>query len=86
MLKLKFAKDNLSWSTPKWNIVLQSDETNINLFDSDDCVYMRRPVGQRYNYKYQCPTIKLGVCNIMLWGCFLICGDETLRVIDGRMD
>lgn len=50
--RLKFAKSHLSWTQEKWNTVLWSDESKFNLFGSDGRVYVRRPVGQRYNVKY----------------------------------
>ena len=31
---------------------------------------VRRPIGDRFNPKYQLPTVKHGGGNVMVWGCF----------------
>ena len=66
--RLKFARTHLDWSVADWGRVLWSDESKFNLFSSDGIRYVRRPLGQRNNPKYQVPTVKHGGGSVMVWG------------------
>lgn len=81
-----FARTHLSWTVEKWNTVLWSDESKFMLFGSDGRTYVRRPVGKRYDFKYQVPTVKHGGGNIMVWGCFFRSGVGPIIEINGKMD
>jgi transposase len=63
-----FAKDHLHWTKEEWAKVLWSDESKFNLFSSDGVRYVRRPVGKRYDVRYQVPTVKHGGGSLMVWG------------------
>lgn len=66
--RLSFARRFQHWSKSDWEKVLWSDESKFNLFSSDGIRYVRRPKGQRYNPRYQVPTVKHGGGSIMVWG------------------
>jgi transposase len=84
--RIKFAQQHLHWTTQKWNTVLWSDESKFNVFGSDGRSYVRRPVGKRYHFKYQKPTVKHGGGNVMVWGCFSRSGTGPIIKIEGKMD
>ena len=63
----KVCKEHLNWTPQQWSKVLWSDESKI--FGSDGVRYIRRPPGERFNPKYQLPTVKHDGGN-MVWGCF----------------
>lgn len=66
--RLEFARAHKDWSVGDWGRVLWSDESKFNLFSSDGIRYVRRPLGQRNNPKYQIPTFKHGGGSVMTWG------------------
>ena len=68
--RLEFAKKHLLWTPKEWSKVLWSDESKYLLFGNDGVNYVRRPNGEKFNIKYQLPTVKHGGGNIMVWGCF----------------
>lgn len=84
--RILFAKTHLHWTSKDWRKVLWSDESKFMMFGSDGIKYIRRPVGQRINPKYQLPTVKHGGGNIMVWGCFSRDIIGPLYRIDGVMD
>ena len=84
--RVVFAKKYLNWTTEDWARVLWSDESKFNLFSSDGIQYVRRPVNQRDNIRYQVPTVKHGGGNVMVWGCFSRKEVGPLCRIQGKMD
>jgi hypothetical protein len=68
--RLAFAKEHIGWTPQMWRDVLWSDESKYSLFGSDGIHYVRRPVGKRFDYRYQIPTVKHGGGSVMVWGCF----------------
>ena len=66
--RLQFARRHRNWDQLQWGRVLWSDESKFNLFSSDGVQYVRRPVGQRYDSRYQVPTVKHGGGSVMVWG------------------
>lgn len=84
--RIKFAKEHINKTSKDWAKVLWSDESKFMLFGSDGIKYVRRPVNQRYDPKYQLPTMKHGGGNVMVWGCFSRDVIGPLHRIDGIMD
>ncbi|CAK9829579.1 Transposable element Tcb1 transposase, partial [Anthophora retusa] len=85
--RLQFAKNYQHWTVQYWKKVLFSDESKFKLFGSDGKQYVRRPVGTRYNFKYQIPTVKHGGGGgVMVWGAFSYEGVDPLIEIEGVMD
>lgn len=66
--RIMFAKTHQNWTSIEWSKVLWSDESKFNLFSSDGIKYVRRPKNERYNIRYQVPTVKHGGGNVMVWG------------------
>lgn len=84
--RLKFAEIHSGWSQEKWRNVLWSDETKINLFNSDRGLHtVRRPTNTAYNPKYTIKTVKHGGGNIVVWGSFSYYGVGPLFRIQGIM-
>ena len=48
--------------------------------------WIRRPVGTRFDPKYQMPTVKHGGGSAAIWGCFSASAVGPLVRIDGHMD
>ncbi len=71
----QFAEDNLSKSMNYWNHVLWSDESKVNLFDSDGVQYVWWRPGQEYQEN-----------GAMVWGCMTTAGTGELRFTEGNMD
>ncbi|KAK3539494.1 hypothetical protein QTP70_009041 [Hemibagrus guttatus] len=81
---LKFASEHLNDSEKNWVKVLWSDETKIKLFviNSTRCVWRRRNAAK--DPKNTIPTIKHGGGNIMLWGVFLLRGQDNCTESKGQ--
>uniref|UniRef100_A0AC34QLD3 Transposase n=1 Tax=Panagrolaimus sp. JU765 TaxID=591449 RepID=A0AC34QLD3_9BILA len=84
--RLDFAREHLNWGIHDWQKVIWSDESKFLLFGSDGISYVRRPVNERFNPKYQIPTVKHGGGSIMVWGCFTRSGVGPLHKVEGIMD
>ncbi len=82
----QFAEDNLAKSMNYWNHVLWSDESKVNLFDSDGVQHVWRRPGEEYHENFALPTIKHSGGSIMVWGCMTTAGTGELRFIEGNMD
>uniref|UniRef100_A0A914QKF7 Transposase n=1 Tax=Panagrolaimus davidi TaxID=227884 RepID=A0A914QKF7_9BILA len=84
--RLQFAREHQHWTVEQWKKVLYSDESKFNLFGSDGKKYVRRPVNQRFNPRYQIPTVKHGGGSVMVWGAFHYGGVGPIHQIYGIMD
>ena len=84
--KRTFARKHQNWTEDQWSKILWSDESKFCLFGSDGKRYVRRPVGTRYDVRYQIPTVKHGGGNVKVWGCFSYYGVGPLVEIIGNMD
>ncbi len=82
----QFSEDNLAKSMNYWNHVLWSDESKLNLFDSDGIQHVWRRPGEEYHENCALPTVKHGGGSIMVWGCMSAAGTGELRFIEGNMD
>lgn len=84
--RLKFAKEHELWTPRDWAKIVWSDESKINMCGSDGKSYVRRPVGTRFDPKYQLPTIKHGGGNVKVWGCFTRSGVGPICRVYGKMN
>lgn len=84
--RLQFAQDHLNWTVEDWKKVAFSDESKFNLFGGDGKQYVRRPIGTRYDVRYQIPTVKHGGGSVMVWGIFSAQGVGPLVEINGNMN
>ena len=82
---LAFAKKYANWDFEDWARVLWSDESKFNIFSSDGIQYIRRRKNERYNVKYQVPTVKYGGGSIMVWGCLSVSAVGPLIEVQGTM-
>lgn len=84
-----FAEGHKTWcgvdGVKKWQNILWSDETKINLFGNDCERNVRRPKGQEFNPRYTKKTIKHGGGNVMVWGCFSWNGVGPIHLINDTM-
>ncbi len=76
----------LAKSMNYWNHVLWSDESKVNLFDSDGVQHVWRRPGEDYQENCALPTVKHGGGSIMVWGCMSAAGTGELWFIEGNMD
>ncbi len=76
----------LAKSMNYWNHVLWSDESKVNLFDSDGVQHVWRRPGEEYQENCALPTVKHGGGSIMVWGCMSAAGTGELWFIEGNMD
>ncbi len=81
--RLKLANEHINDSEENWVKVLWSDETKIQLFgiNSTHRVWRRNAA---YDPKNTIPTVKHGGGNIMLWGVFLLRGQDNCTASKGR--
>ncbi len=71
----QFAEDNLAKSMNYWNHVLWSEESKVNLFESDGVQHVWRRPGEEYQEKCVLPTVKHGGGSM-----------ESCGFIEGNMD
>jgi transposase len=68
MARLRFAIQYREWTAQDWGKVLWSDESKMNIFNSDCGNLIRRPKSKRLDPRYIRSTVKFGAGNIMVWG------------------
>ncbi len=71
----QFAEDNLAKSMNYWNHVLWSEESKVNLFESDGVQHVWRRPGEEYQENGVLPTVKHGGGSM-----------ESCGFIEGNMD
>lgn len=86
LARLKFATEHVGWTPQQWAEVIWTDESKFLLFGSDGRTYVRRPVGTRYDVRYQVPSVEHGGGSVMLWGCFSSRGMGPIHRVNGIMD
>lgn len=84
--RLTFVKKHLHWTTKKWKNVAFLDESKFYLFGNDEKQYVRRPMGRRYDARYQIPTVKHSGGNVQIWNVFSAQGVDPLIEIKRNMD
>jgi hypothetical protein len=76
----------MNWSVDDWKNVLFSDESKMNLYESDGRAYCWRKRGAAIQDHHAIPTVKGGGGSIMIWGCFNADGPGQLCLIEGKMN
>ncbi|KAG0804396.1 hypothetical protein G6F16_013230 [Rhizopus arrhizus] len=67
--RLKWAKAHKDWTEDDCRRMVFSDETKINVWDSDSCKYFWRTPGDKLQPHHLDLTVKGGAGSVMLWGC-----------------
>jgi hypothetical protein len=85
--RLRFAKEHRDWTVDDWKKVIFSDETKINMWNSDGAVYTWKEPGQRdlpHNVRM---TKKFGGGGLMIWSCMTSRGvGYASQVVQRTMD
>jgi hypothetical protein len=85
-----WAKTYVNWTVDDWKRVVFSDETKINLWNSDGIIYHWKRPNDQVNPFHIHPTVKHGGGHLMFWGCMTwrglgygcqIC-DGTMKAVD----
>ncbi len=84
--RLEFARAHADKDEDYWDSILWSDETKINLFETDGFKTVWRRIGEEYKEKCMVPTVKHGGGSVLLWGCMSAAGVGELHFIDGIMN
>jgi len=84
--RLEYARRHIEDNPTKWDKILWSDETKIELFGVNSKKYVWRKKNTAFDPKHTIPTVKHGGGSIMLWGCFSSSGTGQLVKINGIMD
>ena len=83
---MKFAKKYRDEPQKFWNTILWSDETKINLYQSDGKAKVWRKKGTAYDPKHTSSSVKHGGGNVMAWACMAASGTDSLIFIDDVTD
>lgn len=85
--RLRWAKEHRDWTVEDWKNVIFSDETKINMWESDGAVYTWKEDGQPelpHNFH---PTVKHNGGGLMIWSCMTSLGvGYAEAIVEGTMD
>lgn len=84
--RLDFAKSHQDWTVEDWKLVIFSDETKINRFNSDGMEWYWAKDVNALTPQSVHQTIKHGGGGIMMWGCMTAKGPGFATKIDSTMD
>ena len=71
---LRFAQRYENWSIDDWKCVIVSDETKINMFNSDSRSWCWIGDGEHIGPPHVHQTVKHGDGSVMIWGCMMAFG------------
>uniref|UniRef100_A0A8C5R1Q5 Transposase n=1 Tax=Leptobrachium leishanense TaxID=445787 RepID=A0A8C5R1Q5_9ANUR len=80
--RLEFAKQHLTKPSQFWNKILWTDETKINLYQSDGKRRVWRRKGTAHDPKHTTSSVKHGGGSVMVWACMAANGTGSLVFID----
>ncbi len=80
--RLQFAKRHLKKPSQFWNNILWTDETKINLYQSDGKRRVWRRKGTAHDPKHTTSSVKHGGGSVMAWACMAASGTGSLVFID----
>mgnify|MGYP002715355238 CR=1 FL=1 len=84
--RLEFAKQHLKKPSQFWNNILWTDETKINLYQSDGKRRVWRRKGTAHDPKHTTSSVKHGGGSVMAWACMAANGTGSLVFIDVTAD
>ena len=84
--RLEWALRYQHWTNAQWSKVLFSDETKINLWQSDGRQYCWRRPGEQLSDRCVQPTVKHGGGSIIVWTCMSAQGVGWMCRIEGNMN
>lgn len=84
--RIAFAKEHINWTREQWSKVVFTDESKFNRLGSDGRSYVRRRIGEEFNWKCTKPTVKGGGGSVLIWGSMSINGPGPCHRIQGIMD
>uniref|UniRef100_A0AAX7V033 Transposase Tc1-like domain-containing protein n=1 Tax=Astatotilapia calliptera TaxID=8154 RepID=A0AAX7V033_ASTCA len=80
--RLEFAKRHLKKSSQFWNNILWTDETKINLYQSDGKTRVWRTKGTAHDPKHTTSSVKHGGVSVMAWACMAASRTGSFVFID----
>ncbi len=80
--RLEFAKRHLKKPSQFWNNILWTDETKINLYQSDGKRRVWRRKETAHDPKHTTSSVKHGGGSVMAWACMAASGTGSLVFID----
>jgi len=85
--RYRWAKAYVNWTVDDWKCVVFSDETKINLWNSDGIhFYWKKPTDAEHPYHIH-PTVMHGGGSLMFWGCMTWQGlGYGCQIYDGSMN
>ena len=83
--RIAWARKYCDWSIQDWEKVIFSDETKINLYQSDGNIYVRRRIGEALLPSCTQKTVKFGT-SVMIWGCMNATGVGRIHIINGTVN
>ncbi len=84
--RLELARAHADKDEDYWDSILWSDETKINVFETDGFKTVWRRKSEEYKEKCMVPTVKHGGGSVLMWGCMSAAGVGELHFIDGIMN
>ena len=83
--RLEYARTYREKPPGFWNHIVWSDESKLNLFDSDGKVMVWRTTKEGLDPQCTVPTVKYGGVSVKCWRYFSSSGFGNLVFIDGNM-
>lgn len=85
--RLKWAKEHRDWTVDDWKKVIFSDETKVNMWESDGATYTWKEKNQPDRPHNVKQTMKHGGGSLMVWGCMTSLGPGyACQIYDGTMN
>uniref|UniRef100_A0A3B1IQX0 Transposase Tc1-like domain-containing protein n=1 Tax=Astyanax mexicanus TaxID=7994 RepID=A0A3B1IQX0_ASTMX len=84
--RLEFARKYRDEPQTFWNTVLWTDETKINLYQSDGKAKVWRKKGTAQDPRHTSSSVKHGGGNVMAWACMAASGTGSIIFIDNVTD